>query len=214
MSEIFKCKMCGECCRNMRGRTVQKLLPRLPPFVFVAVPLSMQTIGIQEWEIPALNASAKELSIELHIKPSVIFWDEISGTPIATQWNLDHDDCPFLTNQNTCAVHESKPLICQAYPLFFLGIFTREPKEPKILELGDCPNVVDLPFAEGAVKIEDLCFSKSFSASMERASWVCSVWIAPQPFGESYCTTLRQKNSFVLQSWTTRLERLFSEASL
>jgi len=77
------------------------------------------------------------------------FWDEVSKVPIVTLWNLDHDNCPFLSNENRCRIHKQKPLICQAYPLLAFGILSEETNTLMAVGLTDCPNAVPLPFLEG-----------------------------------------------------------------
>ena len=146
MTTRFECRMCGNCCRNLRGRG--SLWPgSLPDFVYVSVPHSHQTISLQEWEVSTLREKAKKLSVAFKVEPNFLFLDEISGGPIVTQWNLDHDDCPFLSAENKCLVNEEKPLICQAYPLLVIELFN-DMDEPKNLAIGDCPNAVELPFKD------------------------------------------------------------------
>lgn len=141
--------MCGNCCRNMRGRTGEKLPPSLPPYIHVAVPRSEKTIELFEWEVSTLKTKAKQFSLDFKVKPDTMFWDDISETPIVTGWNLDHDDCPFLSNKNLCIVNQQKPLICQAYPLMAFGLLRTDVGEPKEIGLADCPHAVSLPFKEG-----------------------------------------------------------------
>ena len=144
----FECKMCGECCRNIRGRTHKKL-PKLPPYVFMAIPPSLTTIGLFEWEVPILKTDAKRLSIPLYIKPHAMIWDQKSKKAIVTMWNLDHDNCPFLSEEdNKCRIYRDRPLVCQTYPLFAIGIL-KDPGKLRRIGLADCPNAVKLPFPEG-----------------------------------------------------------------
>jgi len=160
----FECKMCGACCRNMRGRTYEKH-ERIPR-VFMAVPPSLRTIGLFEWEVSLLEEKAKELSLSFKAKPDIIFWDELNKIPIVTQWNLDHDNCPFLSNENRCRIHKQKPLICQAYPLMAFGILSGDISSLTRVGLADCPNAVPLPFAKGVpIKIKpSIVFRQLFQA--------------------------------------------------
>lgn len=151
MDDIFKCKMCGNCCRNIRGRTERTSLPPLPSFVFKAVPLSLMTIGLQEWEISTLRERAEQFSVDLKIKADSILWDQNTETPIATQWNLDHDDCPFLSTENKCRIYDKRPLICQAYPLEAFGLLSLDHESKKSISYGDCSNVVPIRFPENTL---------------------------------------------------------------
>ena len=132
----------------MRGRTEDKTIPKTR-YAFMAVPPSQKTIGLFEWELPFLKKKAGELSLLFRAKPDAMFWDEISRVPLITQWNLDHDDCPFLLSKSLCTVHAQKPLICQAYPMMSFGILSADIGVPVTVGLADCPNTVSLPFAQG-----------------------------------------------------------------
>lgn len=138
----------------MRGRTGDRTLPSTSPYMFMAVPPSRKTIGLFEWEVYTLQKKAKQLSLNIKIVPDIMFWDAVSGTSIVTQWNLDHNNCPFLSRENLCLVNDQKPLICQAYPLMAFGLLDVGGNGPKELALGDCPNAVPLPFKEGLTKLK------------------------------------------------------------
>jgi Fe-S-cluster containining protein len=129
----------------MRGRTEREHPSPVPPYIFENVPLLQRTLALFEWEVQNLQCRAKELSIDFKAKPSYIFWDDLAKTPLVLQWNLDHDNCPFLSTENLCKVHDQKPLICQAYPLMASGLMNIEDQK-KGLFLLDCPNVAPLPF--------------------------------------------------------------------
>jgi len=135
----------------MRGRGVEES-PQLPPYFFMTVPFSLKTIGLFEWEAPILKANAKKLSLSLRIKPDAIIWDQNSKKAIVTMWNLDHDNCPFLSEDNKCRIYKDRPLVCQSYPLMTIGILARAHKDVNKMReigLGDCPNVVKLLFFDG-----------------------------------------------------------------
>jgi len=132
----------------MRGR-VEKEPPPVPPFIFSAVPRSQKTVLLFEWEIPVLDDRAKQLSVEFKVVPNDMFWDDVSGVPIVLYWNLDHDNCPFLSNENLCLIHEEKPLGCQAYPLMAFGLVNENERRQNVWLL-DCPNVAPIGnFKEG-----------------------------------------------------------------
>lgn len=122
-------------------------LPEPPPFIFNAIPISQKTVVLFDWEIPILQKRARQVSVEFNTKPDIMFWDELSSIPVVLQWNLDHNDCPFLSKENYCLAQEQKPLGCQAYPLMAFGLIdTTRRTEPLRIDLMDCPNTVPLPF--------------------------------------------------------------------
>ncbi len=145
--EPFKCKGCGGCCRNIKGRIGPKLITPLPPYVFRPRDVAQMTILIRDWELPILQEKAKKLNIELHVSPHLLIWDELSQTSIAFHWQFDHDDCPFLTESNVCLVNDNKPLVCKGYPILVFNLLDSD--EMIQIDTGDCPNVVAHPFDVG-----------------------------------------------------------------
>ncbi|MGQ9846966.1 MAG: YkgJ family cysteine cluster protein [Bacteroidales bacterium] len=142
--------MCGRCCRNMRGRTYRK--HKTLPYIFMFTPPSLKTIGLFEWELPVLELHAKKLAIPLRIKPDNVIWDQNSKNAIVITWNLDHDDCPFMSDKNKCRIYDYRPLVCQTYPLMAVGLLqyiTERHGGPFEIGLADCPNCAKLPFQEG-----------------------------------------------------------------
>lgn len=138
----------------MRGRVFGKHTK--PPLVFMPVPPSLKTIGLFEWEVSTLKKKAKELSLSIRMKPDTIVWDQNSKKALVLLWNLEHDDCPFLSNDNCCRIYEDRPLVCQSYPLVAVGILgpVERKKEDFIVRSfeiggGDCPNLVKLHLFEG-----------------------------------------------------------------
>jgi Fe-S-cluster containining protein len=131
------------CCRNLRGGFYGEV-PKIPPYLFRAITPPMMTISLYEWEILALKSKATELSLSYKVKPNLMFWDEISSTPFILTWELDHDNCPFLSIDNLCMVQEQKPLVCQAYPLLGTGYLDDNENQPHRLNVGygDCPNLI------------------------------------------------------------------------
>ena len=142
--------MCGSCCKNLRGRLGDidiSIIPSHGSFLFMAVPPSLKTIILLEWEVAALTKLANRLSVNITFKPDLIFWDENSDKALVIGWNLEHENCPFLSNENRCRIYESRPLACQAFPIFSTGLEEYLKGEPYFLNLGDCPNVVS-PYPE------------------------------------------------------------------
>ena len=141
---VFNCKMCGKCCKNIRGRTYDNNPLDLPSFMYLLTPPTTATISIFDWQRNNLEKKAKELSLKIKIKPVALFWDTKSKQAIAWLWNLDNDSCPFLSSKNKCMIHNENPLVCQAYPLvFFLAVFSSH-----ILPLRIVPNMSNTLFLD------------------------------------------------------------------
>jgi Fe-S-cluster containining protein len=154
LSLKFECKMCGGCCRNIRGRVFGRL--EVSPFIFMAFPPSLKTIGLFEWEVPILSRMAKSLSIDLRIRPDFMLWDGNKQRAVVLLWNLDHDDCPFLSSSKRCEIYKTRPLVCQSYPLMAIGILGPWEESELFLgdrslniEGGDCPNLCSFPIPDG-----------------------------------------------------------------
>lgn len=115
---IFNCTLCGNCCRNIRGRlSKESLIGRIPLQYYINKGLANLTIDVPEWKIDLLKEKARILGINLRIAPTFQIWDDFSQTSIALQWQMDHEDCPFLSKKNLCLINDSKPLTCQSYPV-------------------------------------------------------------------------------------------------
>jgi Fe-S-cluster containining protein len=115
-------------------------------------PPSLKTIGLFEWELPVLESYAKKLSVPLQIKPDNVIWDQNSKNTIVITWTLDHDDCPFISEENKCKIYNDRPLVCQTYPIVAVGLLqsiNERHNGPLEIGLADCPNAVKLPFQEG-----------------------------------------------------------------
>lgn len=90
MSEIFQCKKCGTCCRNL-----------------------LEDIrGIRK----GLVLTAKEVSLfpSEMISPSLAMGTEKRKIPITYQLNVN--TCPHIDNKNECLIYDKRPLMCKAFP--------------------------------------------------------------------------------------------------
>jgi Fe-S-cluster containining protein len=163
----FECRKCGKCCKNIRGRFHGEV-PKISPILFMAVTPSLMTISLFEWELLALKSKAAQLALCFKVKPNLMFWDEMSSTPLILTWELDHDDCPFLSKNNLCMVQEQKPLLCQTYPLSGSGFLADTENQPMMLRVdyGDCPNLTNLP-STGVSKPQTTLYSTKFRELFE-----------------------------------------------
>ena len=90
MSEIFQCKKCGTCCRNLFD----------------------DIEGIRM----GLVLTAKEVSLfpSEMISPSSALGTEKRKKIITYQLNAN--TCPHIDNKNNCLIYEKRPLRCKSYP--------------------------------------------------------------------------------------------------
>lgn len=90
MSEIFQCKKCGACCRNLFD----------------------DIRGIRK----GLVLTAKEVSLfsSEMISPSSAVGTEKQKKPITYQLNAN--TCPHIDDKNECLIYDKRPLICKAFP--------------------------------------------------------------------------------------------------
>jgi len=138
----FQCLGCGKCCKNSRGRLGELgKNKQIPPFVQEYTSRYKATISLHEWELAVLSEQARKYNIALKIVPYLAIWDVINRLPIALNWTLDHDNCPFLSKDNRCIINDNKPLVCRAYPLHAYGLVKEQPGKVDI-DHGDCPTAV------------------------------------------------------------------------
>lgn len=155
--------MCGNCCRNLRGRLDKEAIERHQlSYLYHRVEPSDLTINAFEWEIERLMNLGEHQGKQILFEPDLVFYDEYSELPIAIGWNLNHDNCPFLTPKNKCAIYDHRPLTCQAFPLFEIGImnFLYRPKIE--LHPADCPEAITIP--------------NKFKKISELATWLYDVY--------------------------------------
>jgi len=90
MSEIFQCKKCGTCCRNLFDEI-----------------RGMRT---------GLSLTAKEVSLfpSEMISPHLSVGTEQRKKIITYQLNVN--TCPHVNNKNACLIYDKRPLICKAFP--------------------------------------------------------------------------------------------------
>lgn len=93
----FKCKECGECCKNF----AKGYLP------------------LWEFEVYELLEKAKEKNIEIpikSIKPVDPLFEEITGVVIFPYYGLFMEPCPFL-KESKCIIYPNRFSICRRFPV-------------------------------------------------------------------------------------------------
>ncbi len=102
MLEQYKCRLCGTCCHQVPGDYVKR-------------------IPIYPDEADKLINIAKERNVEFKIIEDLVFPDIKNEKILILTYRIKLDNenkgCPFYNDQKGCAVHDSKPLACQSYPL-------------------------------------------------------------------------------------------------
>ena len=90
MSEIFQCKKCDTCCRNLLD----------------------DIRGIRK----GLILTAKEVNLfpSEMISPSLAIGTEKRKKAITFQLNAN--TCPHIDNKNECLIYDKRPLMCKAFP--------------------------------------------------------------------------------------------------
>jgi Fe-S-cluster containining protein len=151
----FQCQRCGGCCKNTRGRLGEIGKKRaIPPFIFEYTSRQKASISLHEWELPVLKEEAKRQNLSLTVVPYLAIWDDINRLPVALNYTLDHDDCPFVTKENICSINDKKPLVCKAYPVHIYGLLNPQPGVKIDINHGDCPNAAVLGETDKLEKIK------------------------------------------------------------
>jgi Fe-S-cluster containining protein len=117
-----KCK--SKCCRNLKANKmlINYDLDSKRFIHFLELP-NKAGIALFKDEKDSLAKLAKEKGVELKIKPLRGFLGKDKKICVF-KWFIDHDECPFLTN-NSCSIYESKPLVCRSFP--YLPPFACQP---------------------------------------------------------------------------------------
>jgi len=91
---VFKCDMCGECCR-------------------------ISPISLLPHEEAVLRELSRVIGVNIKLTPGYTVYDAISGVNIAFSYILhlnEKSSCPFLAG-NKCSIHNIyKPYICRSFP--------------------------------------------------------------------------------------------------
>lgn len=112
----FECKGYADCCRNLKNASKE----RAEKFASVGVlnlaadPANI-ALPVFDWEIGKMKDIAKETGRYISVKPLWVAIDH-KDRPVVVMWNLDHNDCPFLSG-NDCTIYSDRPTICRSFPV-------------------------------------------------------------------------------------------------
>ena len=98
----FKCKSCGECCRNFQEKG--------------------KCIPLFDFEVEILKNISNEKNIKIEFKPIKYLLEENSQIVFVYLYGLNHDICPLL-KENKCSIYTKRPLICRQFPLLWTAQF-------------------------------------------------------------------------------------------
>jgi len=95
---IFKCLRCGHCCRNL-----------------------LKDI---DGELKGLNLTLEETTLfpKEFVAPSFgLGYGGKDRPKYIILYQLDANECPHLSSDNSCKIHENRPLACRTFPLISIG---------------------------------------------------------------------------------------------
>ena len=122
----FKCNKelpcigCAECCRFREKINLDEDEEKIKIALFQKTgtiylyPFSRYTINITKDEKEILEKKARKKNLIIRILPKKVFLTKDSI--LIYDYFIDHDVCPFLTEENKCSIYESRPKICQDFP--------------------------------------------------------------------------------------------------
>lgn len=129
----FKCRMCGKCCRELRlkksmggftgeaGKAADQYHEMIRQVnmqgpLYHLVPWEEMTIRLFEWEMPPMLKRAGELGVELNFRPSTGLYDDYGKAWVIMTWQLEHDECPLIGDDNKCRAYAQRAIVCGLYP--------------------------------------------------------------------------------------------------
>ena len=117
MGGLFKCKRCGACCRMFDLPKEQ--ISRDENGVFYAIKPGSNAFEIWPWEAERLRAAAEEKEALITIKPCMFIVDKKElGRAVMLTYYIRQKECPFLTKERSCMVHDRRPRTCRMFPIF------------------------------------------------------------------------------------------------
>ncbi|MEI7718671.1 MAG: YkgJ family cysteine cluster protein [archaeon] len=131
----FKCICCGECCKHISDEGSNS--KGLPLF---------------EWEVEKIKKLAASKNIKLNIGPIDLVYDRKSKKYFCTGYVLVDEPCVFL-NDNKCAIHKDRPIVCQAFPVARNPEFLDE--IPSLGCFSNCPNFDFKAFLRDSLGLEE-----------------------------------------------------------
>ncbi len=155
MGKIFSCEGCtdkGLCCRDFgQGKISEDIVNAHEDIqgkgpIYSVIPMGQKRIALYGWEVERLKAAS---DTRFELKPRTVIYDLKGDVPLVLSWNLNHDDCPFLDDGNSCTVYEDRMMHCRIFPLSRSG----PGGVTKTMFSSLCPNIVA---TEGNGNIKDL----------------------------------------------------------
>jgi Fe-S-cluster containining protein len=98
----FKCKGCGDCCRNFGEKG--------------------KCIPLFDFEVERLKEIAARKNIKIEFKPRKYLLEENSGIIFVYLYGLNHNVCPFL-KEKKCSIYQERPIICRQFPILWTARF-------------------------------------------------------------------------------------------
>jgi Fe-S-cluster containining protein len=96
----FKCKGCGDCCRNFGDK--DKCIP------------------LFSWEVEEYKKLAKKEGIFIEFEPIKYLLDENSKIVFIYLYGIKNRECPFL-KENRCSIYKERAIICRQFPLLWVA---------------------------------------------------------------------------------------------
>jgi len=97
---VFKCLQCGHCCRTLLKQE-GKIISGLTFF----------------------SDEEKELFPKNLVSPATGLGWGTTGPKHIIRYQLNSNTCPHLGKNNLCKIYDSRPLVCQSFPLISMGHF-------------------------------------------------------------------------------------------
>lgn len=153
--EKFECQKCGECCKN-------SIIP-----VYYS--------DVQRWE--------KERRWDILMRITFVEWQNHEGLKnrgfVFPETVPENGVCPFLSDENLCLIHDTKPKTCRNFPLNRAtqerlakcnGIGKGKKVDPKIIELNFSDEQQDLAemLNRGKKVVAKLILAKQLYSQIKR----------------------------------------------
>lgn len=143
MTERFSCQGCATpaaCCKGFNVHDIDDTLRQRHTAaakgpIYTLMPIEDVRLPLYSWELFLLR---KVAPTAFKVSPRTAFYDDTSDQPLVVSWNLDHDDCPFLGDNNTCTTYDHRMMHCRVFPLSGSGVGDAS-MQPSFNSL--CPNI-------------------------------------------------------------------------
>lgn len=141
------CSRCGRCCREFftdvglteeEDRKIRQSIYSTTGIIYPH-PVVMR-LCVSPEEAEAMKAEAKNRGIALKIIPNKVVYDSENDKVVVIDFILDHDQCPFVSDENLCSIYGKRPRVCRQFP----NIESNMPEiKEKVRALGINPNTLD-----------------------------------------------------------------------